>query len=161
MAAYKYSYGKMGGLFKNPPEVAGKVFQELEEKGITITPKSLVDASRNESDPLHNEFEWNDAIAGEKYRQEQARFIIRNLIIEEVELDEPSLPKNRAFVYTGNTSTGYVRLNEVLKNKEWRSNLLKAAKRDMLYFINKYDKLEELTNVIEQMKQILSQGDAG
>ena len=161
MAAYKYSYGTMGGLFKNPPEVAGKVFQELKESDVGLTPKSLVDASRDESAPLHNEFEWNDSIAAEKYREEQASCMIRHLIIVRTDIEEIRQIKDRAFVFTGSQKTGYVPLKDALVNKEWRNNLLKAARRDMQYFINKYNRLEELTNVITQMKQILSEKDAG
>ena len=160
MAAYKYSYGAFSGMFKNPADVAGKVLTQLRESEAGLTPESLVDASRDESAPLHNEFEWNDSVAAEKYRREQARYIIRHLIIEEVELEEPKHVKDRAFVYTGNTKTGYVSLKDALENKTWRRKLLDAAKRDMNYFVDKYDRLEELSNVIEPMKQILSQKDA-
>ena len=161
MAAYKYSYGAFSGMFKNSAEVAGKVLTQLKESETGLTPESLVDASRDENAPLHNEFEWNDNIAAEKYRREQARCIIRHLIIEEIKLPAPKHVKDRAFVYTGNVKTGYVSLTEALENKTWRKNLLDAARRDMHYFIDKYDRLEELTNVIEPMKQILSQKDAG
>lgn len=161
MAAYRYSYGAFSGVFKNPAEVAGKVLQDLKESKTGLTPESLVDASRDEKAPLHNEFEWDDTIAAEKYRREQARCIIRHLIIEEVEMDAPKHVKDRAFVYTGNVKTGYVSLKDALENKTWRKNLLDAAKRDMKYFVDKYDRLEELIDVIEPMKQILSQKDAG
>ena len=161
MAAYRYSYGALSGVFKNHAEVAGKVLQKLKESEIGLTPKSLVDASRDEKAPLHNEFEWDDTIAAEKYRCEQARFIIRHLIIEEVDMEAPKHVKDRAFVYTGNVKTGYVPLKDALENKTWRKNLLDAAKRDMKYFIDKYDRLEELADVTEPMKQILSQKDAG
>ena len=161
MAAYRYSYGALSGMFKNPAEVAGKVLTQLRESETGLTPESLVDASREVSAPLHNEFEWDDTVAAEKYRREQARYIIRHLIIEEVELEEPKHVKDRAFVYTGNAKTGYVPLKDALENKTWRKNLLNAAKRDMKYFVDKYDRLEELADVTEPMKQILSQKDAG
>ena len=161
MAAYKYSYGAFSGMFKNPADVAGKVLTQLKESKTGLTPESLVDASREETAPLHNEFEWDDNVAAEKYRREQARYIIRHLIIEEVKLEEPPHVKDRAFVYTGNVKTGYVPLKDALENKTWRENLLAAAKREMKYFVSKYDRLEELAEVIVPMKQILSQKDAG
>lgn len=161
MAAYKYSYGTMGGFFKNPPEVAGKVFQQLRESEAGLTPRSLVEASRDEAAPLHNEFEWDDSVAAEKYREEQARCMIRHLIIERTDIQEVRTAKDRAFVFTGRKDAGYVPLAEALVNKEWRTNLMKAARRDMNYFVSKYERLEELADVIEPMKQILSEKDAG
>ena len=51
------------------------------EKTVGITPKNLVEANRDESAPLHNEFEWNDTKAAEKYRETQAGYIIRNICV--------------------------------------------------------------------------------
>lgn len=43
----------------------------------TLSPEIVVDAARPDNAPLHNQFEWDDGIAGEKYRIEQARGIIK------------------------------------------------------------------------------------
>ena len=158
MAAYKYSYGSVSGLFKNPAEVAGPVCQNLRET-VGLTPKNLVDASRDPSAPLHNEFEWNDTIAGEKYRQEQARCIIRHLITERIDTEQARKARDRSFVSTGEQTGAYVPLREALTNTKWRDNLMKAARRDMEVFVAKYHRLEELSGVIRKMKEILSNED--
>jgi len=161
MAAYKYSYGKWDFMFKNPAEVAGRVCQTLAESETGLTPESLLDASRDEDAPLHDEFEWDDTVAAEKYRREQARQIIRFLIIERVDMEEIKTHKDRSFVYTGEKSSGYVPLKEALNNEKWRTNLLKAAYADMNTFVAKYHRLEELSEVIKDMRQVLSEKDAG
>lgn len=160
MAAYTYSYGKMSNLFKNPAEVAGPVCLKLKESKIGLSPETLLEASRAEDAPLHNEFEWDDTVAAEKFRKEQARFIIRNLEIHRVDAPTVEYPKERAFLYTGEKKTGYVPMKDILTNDEWRTNLLNAAKRDMNYFIAKYHRLEELTKIINDMREILSEDEA-
>jgi hypothetical protein len=42
-----------------------------------LRPSEVVAAAKPKASPLHNEFEWNDAKAGEEYRLEQARRLIR------------------------------------------------------------------------------------
>lgn len=42
-----------------------------------VTAAAVVDAARDESSLLHAAFEWDDDVAGEKYRLEQARNMIR------------------------------------------------------------------------------------
>ena len=160
MAAYKYSYNGMEGFFKNSAEVAGPVCQHLKET-VGLTAKNLVEVSRDENAPLHNEFEWNDSVAAEKYREEQASCLIRHLIIVRVDVEEIKPYKDRAFVHTGNKEQGYVPLKDALNNETWRENLLKTAYRDMQTFIAKYHRLEELTEVINDMNQILGERDAG
>ena len=157
MAAYKYSYGGMDKLFKNSAEIAGEVCQKLSESKTGLTAKSLVDASRDENAPLHNEFEWNDNIAAEKYREEQAASIIRHLIIIRTDTEEIKAGKDRSFVFSGERKTGYVPLSKALSNDTWRANLLKAARADMLTFIVKYNRLSELAGIIDKMKGFLDE----
>jgi hypothetical protein len=42
-----------------------------------LTPKIVVNAARKKDSPLHDRFEWNNAVAGEKYREVQAAELIR------------------------------------------------------------------------------------
>ena len=157
MAAYKYSYGGMDSLFKNSADVAGAVCQKLSESDVGLTAKSLVDASRDEKAPLHNEFEWNDSIAAEKYREEQAANIIRHLIIVRTDTEEVRASKDRSFVFTGERKTGYVPLDKALSNEVWKTNLLKAARADMRTFVLKYNRLSELAGIINKMKGFLGE----
>ena len=159
MAAYKYSYGEMSKLFKNPAEVAGEVCRQLAESEKGLTPKTLVDASRSKTAPLHNEFEWKNNIAAEKYREEQAACIIRHLIIVRIDQEEKPKYRDRSFVFTGEKKTGYVPLDKALNNEIWRANLLNSAKRDMQTFVAKYHRLNELSTIINDMNQILGQSE--
>lgn len=49
------------------------------EHGGSATPKDVVDAARGRSAPLHACFEWNDAEAAEKYREDTARQLMRSI----------------------------------------------------------------------------------
>jgi hypothetical protein len=51
---------------------------DLEDNGI-LTPKSVVDDARKTKSPLHELFQWNDALAAEEHRLDQARAIIRSV----------------------------------------------------------------------------------
>ena len=126
-----------------------------------MTPEKLVEVSKPKDAPLHQEFEWNNTIAAQKYREEQASCLIRHLIIVRVDIEEIKPYKDRAFVHTGNKEQGYVPLKDALNNETWRENLLKTAYRDMQTFVAKYHRLEELTEVIKDMNQILGERDAG
>lgn len=64
---------KEAAQIKADAQKAGEMLENL-EKTVGLTPKNLVEASRDESAPLHNEFEWNDTKAAEKYRETQAGY---------------------------------------------------------------------------------------
>ena len=61
--------------------------RKLEDKDGRLTPEAVVEAARSEDDPMHSYFEWDDAKAGEKYRVDQARTLIRSVRVE-VEVGE-------------------------------------------------------------------------
>lgn len=165
MEEYKY---KLQGLFKTPASIAGRVCKNLSETTGGLTPKRLVDASRAKDSPLHNEFEWDDSVAGEKYREEQARQLIKNIVvvqsdsqmerrikIEKLEQEKREAAE-RGFVPTGEKDSRYVTLTAALTNEQWKNNLLKQARKDSEAFVNKYHRLEELAKVIDDMKDFLS-----
>ena len=54
-----------------------------QQRGI-LTPELVVDESRAPDAPLHDRFEWDDAIAGEAYRRDQAHRMIQSVKLEVV-----------------------------------------------------------------------------
>ena len=84
MVAKQYSY--LVNKYKVPADVVGKTMEKIEERDGKVTKESFLEESRPVSSPTHNMFEWNDAIAAEKYRLEQSSEIIRNIQIEIVEV---------------------------------------------------------------------------
>ena len=89
MAVYKW---KSGARLVGDPQIVGEQLARIEKHG-TLTPKAVVDASRRSSAPLHDYFEWRDDVAAEKYREVQAKEIIRSVELV-IEGSEPT----RAFV---------------------------------------------------------------
>lgn len=63
------------------PEIAGTELDRIYEKNGALRPADVVDEARPNDAPLHPAFEWNNKIAGEKWRQEQARNLIRTVVV--------------------------------------------------------------------------------
>lgn len=155
MAAFecKYSY-RVPGLQKAPAEVTGKVFEELANSEKGLSPRTLVDASRDVNAPLHNEFEWRDDVAAEKYRLTQAQGIITNLRIVTVQADG-SKALDRAFVVKPGGESQYVFIQNALSREDWRDHLLEEARRECKAFLGKYRRLQALAGVVNSMEQFL------
>ena len=62
--------------------LALETIQVIVRKHGKVTPQMLVEEARSETSLIHDRFEWDDAVAGEKFRHEQARAIIRSVKIE-------------------------------------------------------------------------------
>lgn len=155
MAAFSYAY-HIPGLQKNPIEVVSKVLNELANSDGGLTPKTLLDASRDVSAPLHNEFEWNDGIAAEKYREYQARQIILNVYVQYSTDEQEREQQERAFVPVPGGKSAYVTLKTAMTNDEWKAHLMEEAKRDMKSFAAKYRRLTELQDLIHEMEALFT-----
>lgn len=144
---YKFASGSVHCV---SPEVAGPILNRMGEEG-RLTPKNVVDEARPEESPLHPEFEWDDAIAAEKWREKQAQLLIAHTIIvnEEDEKPEPV----RAFFVTVEKSR-YEPINAIMKDEAKKNVLLENAKRELIAFKKKYKTLNELAKVFDAIDQL-------
>ncbi len=67
MSEKRYSW-KYGNSFS--AQMVGEQFEAIEKRDGTLTKAAIVDAARSEDSPMHGMFEWDDAVAGELYREE-------------------------------------------------------------------------------------------
>ena len=143
----KYKF-KEGSYIKADAQAAGEICEKLAaEKNLTA--KSLLEASRAEDAPLHGCFEWDDSVAGELYREQQARHIINCLCIVE-ENKEPI----RAYFNILRTESTYEHIDVILQSPNEYMELLKRAKSELQIFKKKYKQLKELALVFRAIEQI-------
>lgn len=64
--------------------------EELEKLGTDtlLTPQTVVEAARDPRSSLHSQFEWDDGVAGEAYRLQQARALIKRVRVDVVRADQ-------------------------------------------------------------------------
>jgi hypothetical protein len=63
------------------PDLAEKEFKKIEKRFGKITPETVLEAARSKKALFHPLFEWEDSVAAEQYRLQQARTIINNIEI--------------------------------------------------------------------------------
>src|SRR4051812_1463795 len=75
-------FARKGSRFNNrDAAIIGPVIDSLctEKKG--PTPAEVVDAARDDESPIHDYFEWDDVVAAEEHRRQQAREMVRSIEI--------------------------------------------------------------------------------
>lgn len=140
-------------------DVAHSVCEEIASNG-ELTPKALVDASRPEDAPLHPAFEWNDAVAAERYRETQAQYIIRHIEV----VPEVTQTPTRAFVSITREPKGekrkpeyfYHTISEVMNDENMKQQLLAQAFSDLAAFKRKYITLSELADVFAAIDKLVA-----
>lgn len=128
-------------------QTAGEELERLYRKHGKLDPADVVEESRDASAPLHGCFEWNDAIAAEKYRVHQAGDIIRALVISEDKEEESR--DTRAFVHV---RSDYHPISVVIDDAAMLAELLASAEKEMTAFQRKYETLQELSPVMDAIR---------
>lgn len=112
--------------------------------------KDVVEESRPESAVLHKCFEWDDAVAAERFREVQAGQIIRNItVVHSEEGCEPT--EVRAFV---SVQKSYQPIRVVMSDMDKKAELLLSAFRELKAFQQKYKSLSELDPVFDAINAV-------
>lgn len=133
---------KMGSLF--PAANAEQCYQEIVSIGETATPKQILDFARNPDTELHKCFEWDDSIAAEHYRLQQARTVVCHLVV--VPPTENTEPQK--FRLLQKTDEGYKPTKIIYQNKTEYEKLLERAMGELRAFKKRYHKLTELEEIL-------------
>ena len=130
---------------------ATKCYQECQTLS-EVTPENVLNLARDESTELHKCFEFDDAVAGEKYRLIQARDIIRHFVIKHT--DEKGKEQNiRTFQIT--TETNHYELTKIImRNPDEYAALLSRAKEELRNIKRRYKTLSELEEVFEAIDRL-------
>lgn len=138
---------KEGSRHKVSAQIAGEVCAELEGRG-ELSAQNLVEVSRPEDAPLHDEFEWDNDVAAELWRTKQARLLIAHIAIK-AETPAPV----RAFFNIEVKSPVYESLNTIVRNEDKYAALLQTALRELESFQRKYSMLAELDKVMQAIEE--------
>ena len=142
-------------LYKIKAQDAGQYFDSLAKRDGYLKPNVIVKEAESETALLHTCFEWNNTTAAQKYRENQAKAIIRNIVTVYKETEDQAEIKTRAFVHVSTEeTTSYLDINSVIVDDELRKNLLDQAKKELLAFQTKYKTLNELSIIFDCIKQI-------
>lgn len=153
-------------------EQAHEAFEAIRKRDGKLTAPAVVDEARPEESVLHEDFEWRDDIAAEKYRQQQARQMISAVRI----VWEEKSPPVRAYVNVRlveqdalNAADAmhpteepavkepparcYIPLEEVLEQPQLRTQMLEDARRDAQNYKQKYSTLASLARIMQAIDQ--------
>lgn len=122
--------------------------QAIRDERGALTPALVVDAARDPEHPLHSRFEWDDTIAAEKWRLEQAGQLLRIVKLP----PEPGRPDDlRAFVaFKGKDShkADYIPTEEALHDEFIRKLVLRDMEREWRLLKRRYEHMREFADLI-------------
>jgi len=129
-----------------------KAYEEIKSHG-EFTPENVLDVARNPQSVIHDDFEWRDDVAGEKFRLIQARRMIQCFVVVR---DNPRTKEKetyRALEISSKPKTYKPRQFFVEEADEYKL-LLTRATNELKSIRNRYSKIAELETVFEAIDEI-------
>lgn len=121
---------------------------EIYQQNGSLTPAAVVEVARDPKHPLHGRFEWDDTVAAERYRLDQARQLIR--VVKVTETRGNDLLRTREFVSVHRESgPSYMPIDEVKADPFTSKLVLQQAAREWRQMFARYRHLEEF---LEQVR---------
>lgn len=160
MAVYKFAPGfsKKGGSAK--AQEVGETLEHIERRHGAVTPDVVVVAARNPDSPMHPYFTWDDEEAADKRRLDEARELIRSVVVVVIVRDSEGKEQQRtarAFVtlrQRGRRETEpYYTTARVMSNTEMREEFLAIALSEAQSWMRRYQEFVELAAVFRAIQR--------
>lgn len=137
-------------------QLVAEEVQSLIDKNGSATPDAILDKARDASTELHKCFTWHDHVAAEKWRMQEARTLIRHLVVEVKDEAKPDTTTTVRLFHKVDTSwdAGYKPIQHIVRNIDEYQSLLNNAKRELVAFRKKYERLSELEPIFDLIDEL-------
>lgn len=150
---FKYEWS--GFKYAVSAQTVGEECEKIEARDGAVTQESLVDSARSEGSAIHGLFEWDDRIAGEKWRLNQARVILSNLKVTVLDSGGQEPQKVRAYLNPNpiDARASYFNVQQSMQDLDLRSGVLARAEKELRCFTEKYRTLTELCTIFDSIEE--------
>jgi|GEM_PF-487175 len=164
----KYAW-KQGNAAGVKPETAADEFRAIFDRDGAITPDAILTRATPDDAPLHNLFEWSDSEAATAYREQQARYLLRTLVVIYRKQDGTLAPPTRFTIKLRrdvddpalDAATDealeprvYLPVSKIMGEADLRRRYVRQAWRDLLALRERYRDVSELSRVFAAMDEV-------
>jgi hypothetical protein len=150
-----------GRLNKKQVVVASKVLDQLIARHGHIKPAHVVSAARPSSSPIHNLFTWDNTKAAAKWREEEARSLIRSIRVVRDDLPIEDQPITRRYLnVVASEDEGdfqgdaYLNIEDVMRDEAYSQQVLQAALDGLQQWKAKHDGLKEFFGIYAEIESV-------
>ena len=112
-----------------------------------LTPELVVATAKPKDHPLHTRFEWDNRIAGQRYREIQAAELIRSINVVWTKSEEPSGVR---YWHAVREEHRFEPIDKIMTDDISRHALLRQVERDWKAMHRRYKHLEEFLEMVRR-----------
>jgi hypothetical protein len=136
------------------------IFDITNSQGGNLTPQDIVSHAKSSTSPLHDFFEWDDTIAAQAWRLQQASYMMRSIHVV-IKINERK--ETTRFLWNVRESPAdaddkparvYVSINRVLAEEELREQVIEEALHQLTSWRARYKQYQEFRGVVEAIEAL-------
>jgi hypothetical protein len=134
-----YRAGKGARYTHKQAQAIGDRIDKIARAG-TCTPRMVLDDAQSTRSPLHRHFEWDDGVAAEQYRMEQARHLINHLVIviENGDVTETKAYHSIVVEEVDEDDRSYMSVDKIRTEQVYVDKVIENAKREVRSWKRRY-----------------------
>lgn len=151
------------------PEDAYTELRQIHARDHAVKPEAVVAAASDPDSPLHPAFEWDDTEAAKSYREEQARHLMRSLVVTYRKQDGELTPPIRAFVKLVSSADDpaldmetedatqprvYLPVRQVMGEDDHRRRYVRQALQELSTWRRRYRDISEFASLFEMIDRL-------
>ena len=141
-----------GARMHGDPQKVGEEIDSIRAKhGGSVLPVQIVAKAKSPSSILHGYFEWDDTEASRRFREDQARALLRSIVVCS---ESEDFPPTRAFVVVVEEEASYHHITDVVENDEHLEQVLNRAKRAVKAWRLRYKNLQHFSELFRLIDAI-------
>lgn len=162
MTTFRVTYGAAVGsnLTDEEAQEAG-AFLDAEFGERPRTPQEVVDAARSEEAPIHRHFEWDDFKAAEEHRRNQARHLLRSIVISSEGEEDVRAYHHVHVVSEGGVLPAYLPASVVWSRSEFAQQVVEQARSELRAWTKKYRHYKQLSDLVSAVEETLVEKEEG
>lgn len=148
-------------LTQEQVEKASLRLLELSNDIEMLKPDQVVEDARAEDSPLHEFFTWDDNVAGERYRMQQARLLMSactyrvKMLGKDMVRHQPMLVRvEKRDAKKKLVDKGYMHVTKALLEPEYRQQMLESAARELQRWERVHARTVELIDAVESVRAV-------
>lgn len=140
-----------GARLRVDPQTAGERLEYLRELHGGLTAKIVVNDARSPGSPLHRQFQWDNDIAAEEYRENQARYLIRSIfaVVEDLPGHPEPIEVPAFMLVVEDGHRHYEAFATVISDVDLWEQQMRAAYAEWQRFARKYRRYVALAEIFE------------
>lgn len=136
----------------------GEYLAKIEKKEGVLTPAKVVNKAKSERSVIHDYFEWDDSIAGEKYRIHQARNLMNHIEVEIIDNGDEEVKTIKMFhniqIVEESKDRGYLSLSSIVNSIDYREQVIDRALTELIGWKKRHQQYSELEPVFAAIEEV-------